>query len=221
MLRPLLLALAAIFTLAACADNIYATDEEVAKARFVSDDPPSITLYTVIGIPRGEGAHSSLLINGSQRVIYDPAGSWSHPAIPERHDTLYGITDNFKAFYIDYHARETYWVAEEKIPVSRAVADAAIRAAEENGASMKSFCANETANVLRRVPGFEAAPRTMRPLVLRDWFRTLPGVTSKAHRDGDPDNNHDVLLRQHGQITAAGGRAIDPALARRLSQNTP
>ena len=208
MLRPLMLVLAAVFGLSACASNVYAPDEAVAAARFVSDEPPSITLFTVIGIPRGEGAHSALMINGSQRVIYDPAGSWEHPAIPERHDLLYGITDNFKAFYIDYHARETYWVAEDRIPVSREVADAAIAAAQANGASMKSFCTYETVNVLRRVPGFEGAPRTMQPKVLRSWFQTLPGVISKTHLDGDPDNNHNVLLRQRGQITAAGGRPV-------------
>jgi hypothetical protein len=85
-------------------------------------------------------------------VIYDPAGSWNHPAIPERHDVLYGITPNFKNFYIDYHARQTYWVAEDTVQVPLAVADAAIRAAETEGASSKSFCASNTAGVLRRVP---------------------------------------------------------------------
>ena len=213
MLRPLMLALAAVLGLAGCAEHVYAPDEAVARARFVSDEPPSITLFTVIGIPKGEGAHSALMINGSQRVIYDPAGSWEHPAIPERNDVLYGITDNFRNFYIDYHARETYWVAEDRILVSREVADAAIAAAEANGASAKSFCANETGNVLRRVPGFQAAPATMRPLVLRKWFQSLPGVVSKSHYDGDPANNHDVVLRQHGQITAAGGRPVVAATA--------
>jgi len=204
MLRSLLVALALTLGLGGCAERVWAPDEAVRAARFASDEPPSITLFTVVGIPRGEGAHSALMINGSQRVIFDPAGSWQHPRIPERNDVLYGITDNFKRFYIDYHARETYWVAEDTKLVSREVADAAIAAAEANGPVPKSFCTNGTANVLRRVPGFEAAPRTMQPLKLRDWFRALPGVTSRQHHDGDPANNHDVLLRQHGQLTAAG-----------------
>ena len=171
-------------------------------ARFVSDEPPSITLFTVIGIPRGEGGHSALMINGSQRVVYDPAGSWNHPRIPERHDVLYGVTDNFKRFYIDYHARSTYWVAEDRVPVSREVADLAIARAEANGAANKSFCAVETGSVLRGLPGFENAPTGFSPIKLRNWFRTLPGVVSKSHRDGDPANNHDVLLKQKdGTIT--------------------
>ena len=203
MKRRIFLAAAFPVALSACgADNIWASDEAVRAARYVSDEPPSITLFTVIGIPRGEGGHSALMINGSQRVIFDPAGSWRHPRIPERHDVLYGVTPNFKNFYIDYHARRTYWVAEDTVPVSRAVADQAIRSAEEQGAINKSFCAVGTGRVLRRVPGFESAPSGFSPLKLREWFLTLPGVTSRRHMDGDPANNHDVLLRQKdGLIT--------------------
>lgn len=206
MHRRAFLALALPAALAACgADNIWASDEAVRRARYVSDEPPSITLFTVIGIPKGEGGHSALMINGSQRVIYDPAGSWNHPAIPERHDVLYGITPNFKNFYIDYHARQTYWVAEDTVQVPLAVADAAIRAAETEGASSKSFCASNTAGVLRRVPGFEGAPGGFSPIRLRRWFLTLPGVSSRKHMDGDPASNHDVLLRQrNGVITGYG-----------------
>lgn len=199
MQRRAFLALALPAALAACgADNKWASDEAVRRARYVSNEPPSITLLTVIGIPRGEGGHSALMINGSQRVIYDPAGSWEHPAIPERNDVLYGITPNFKNFYIDYHARATYWVAEDTLPVSLAVADAAIRAVEAQGPSNKSFCATNTGQALRRIPGFEKAPAGFSPLKLRNWFLTLPGVVSRKHMDGDPANNHNVLLRQKG-----------------------
>ena len=197
MKRRVFLAAALPAALAACgAENIWASDERVRAARYVSPEPPSITLFTVIGIPRGEGGHSALMINGSQRVIYDPAGSWQHPHIPERGDVLYGITDNFKNFYIDYHARETYWVAEDTIRVPLEVADFAIRRAEQNGPGAKSFCARESARVLSGVPGFETVPQGFSPLRLRDWFLRQPGVISKRHQDGDPANNHDVLLRQ-------------------------
>lgn len=203
MKRRVFLALALPAALAACgADHKWASDEAVRQARYVTNEPPSITLFTVIGIPRGEGGHSALMINGSQRVIYDPAGSWEHPAIPERNDVLYGITPNFKNFYIDYHARETFWVAEDTVQVPLAVADAAIRAVEAQGSANKSFCAVNTGQALRKVPGFEGAPTGFSPLKLRQWFLTLPGVVSKSHRDGDPANNHNVLLQQKdGTIT--------------------
>ena len=197
MKRRAFIAAAMALPLAACgADNIYAPEEVVRAARFVSSEPPSITLFTVIGIPRGEGGHSALMINGSQRVIFDPAGSWNHPSIPERGDVLYGITDNFKNFYVDYHARSTYWVAEDRVAVSREVADLAIRRAEAHGAANKSFCAVSVGQVLRGIPGFEGAPTGFSPIRLRNWFLTLPGVQSRRHMDGDPANNHDVLLQQ-------------------------
>ncbi|RDW13773.1 hypothetical protein [Paracoccus thiocyanatus] len=207
MQRRAFLALALPAALAACgADNKWASDDSLRRARYVTDGPPSITLFTVIGIPRGEGGHSALMINGSQRVIYDPAGSWEHPAIPERRDVLYGITPNFKNFYIDYHARSTYWVAEDTVEVPLAVADAAIRAVEQQGASNKSFCAVNTGKALGRVPGFEGAPTGFSPLKLRQWFLARPGVTSRRHMDGDPANNHDVLLRQKGGAVTGYGR---------------
>lgn len=203
MKRRAFIAVSVPMLLTACgADNIWADDEAVRKAQYVSPEPPSITLFTVIGIPRGEGGHSALMINGSQRVIFDPAGSWRHPNIPERQDVLFGITDNFKRFYIDYHARSTYWVAEDSVQVSRQVADIAIQRAMANGSVGKSFCAVGTGSVLRGVPGFEGAPRGFSPIRMRKWFLTLPGVISKRHQDGDPANNHDVLMRQKdGQLT--------------------
>lgn len=208
MQRRTFLALTLPAVLAACgADNKWASDESLRRVRYSDpNEPTAITLLTVMGVSRGEGAHSALMINGSQRVIFDPAGSWEHPSIPERHDVLYGITPNFKNFYIDYHARETYWVAEDTKLVTREVADLAIRSAEQQGATNKSFCAVSTGQVLRRVPGFEGAPSGFSPLKLRNWFVTLPGVTSKKHMDGDPANNHDVLLRQKNGAIAGYGK---------------
>lgn len=201
MKRRVFLAAAVPTLLTACgAAEVWDSDDVVRNARHVSQQPPSITLFTVIGIPRGEGGHSALMINGSQRVIFDPAGSWKHPHIPERNDVLYGITDNFRNFYIDYHARETFWVAEETIFVSREVADIAIRRAEAQGPTSRSFCAVATGTVLRGVPGFERAPTGFSPLKLRNWFMSLPGVQSRRHMDGDPANNHDVLMRQQDPV---------------------
>ncbi|MDO5657792.1 MAG: hypothetical protein Q4G36_05665 [Paracoccus sp. (in: a-proteobacteria)] len=195
LILPLLLALAACAT----PNRDWASDEAVRQARYVSNEPPSITLLTVIGVARGEGAHSALLINGSQRVLFDPAGSWEHPQAPARRDTSYGINDNILNFYLAYHARnipgEHYWVSAETVYVSREVADAAIRAAEAHPSVSQSFCAMGTGQVLRQVPGFENAPVQFRPLTLLDYFRAYPGVVSRSYRDGDPSIAHDVLMR--------------------------
>lgn len=200
MLRRVLLALALPLFLAACgADNKWASDEAVRAARYSSNEQPSISLITVIGVARGEGGHSALLINGSQQIIFDPAGSFVHPRAPERHDVLYGISPQMRNVYIDYHARdlpgERYYVTLDTVPVSREVADAAIRAAEGNGPVNKAFCATGVSNVLRSVPGFQGAPGGFSPLKIRAWFQTIPGVTTAEYRDGDPRLVHGDLLK--------------------------
>ena len=202
--RPAIcLALPLALLLAGCgAEPVWAPDEAVARARYVSGDAPSITLYTVVRKKGNEGAHSGLMIDGSQRVMFDPAGTWHHPAVPERNDLHFGITEQMRKFYIDYHARETYDVIEQKIHVSPAVAEAAIRRAEAYGAVNKAFCGNSVSDILQGLPGFESIPKTFFPNRIMDAFGELPGVTTKLHKDGDPDNHSGVLLIQQGTSVA-------------------
>ena len=199
-MRRLLLCLCLPLMLAACgAEPVWAPDEAVAKARFSSGEPPSITLYTVVRVNGGEGAHSGLMIDGSQRVMFDPAGTWHHPTVPERNDLHYGVTERMRKFYIDYHARETYDVVEHKVFVSPEIAEAAIRRAESYGAVNKAFCGSSVSDILQGIPGFESIPRTFFPNRIMRSFAKLPGVTTKVHHDGDPDNNSGVLLVQKAQ----------------------
>ena len=77
--------------LSACAaDQKFASDADVAAATYVAGPPASITLITSINGRSNAGAHSALVINGSQRVLYDPAGSWelSGGLAPERRKDL-------------------------------------------------------------------------------------------------------------------------------------
>ncbi|SDD96514.1 hypothetical protein SAMN05421538_103133 [Paracoccus isoporae] len=208
MLRRVLIALALPLFLAACgADNKWASDEAVRAVQYRSDEQPSISLITVIGLARGEGGHSALMINASQRVIFDPAGSFVHPRAPERHDVLYGITPEMRNVYIDYHARnlprERYYVTLDTVPVTAEVAESALRAAQGNGPVGKAFCAVGSSAVLRSTPGFEGAPSGFSPLRLRDWFLTLPGVQSTQFLDDDPRLVHgDLLQMKDGSIEA-------------------
>jgi hypothetical protein len=187
-LRRLVLCLLLPLALSACgADSVWAPDEEVARARFVTGDAPSITLYTVVNKRSGEGGHSALMIDDSQRVLFDPAGTWYHPRVPERHDVHYGITEQMRKFYIDYHARETYDVLEQKIYVSPAVAAQAVHEVESYGAVNKALCANSVSYVLRRLPGFESIPHSLFPMKISRAFGALPGATTRLYRDGDPE----------------------------------
>mgnify|MGYP003546875347 CR=1 FL=1 len=199
-MRRCIIALALPLMLAACGvDRTVAPAEEVARARYVSDEPPSITLFTVVRKKGGNGAHSGIMINGSQRIMYDPAGTWWHPTVPVQNDVHFGITPRMKAFYIDYHARETYDVIEQRVPVSAEVAEIAIRRALAQGPSPKALCSNSTSSILRDVPGFGSVSSTVFPGRLMREFRNLPGATEKLHIDGDQANNTGSLLIQKGQ----------------------
>lgn len=199
MLRAVL-ALLALLGLAACgAEPKWAPEEQVQAARYVHDGPPAITLYTVINNRSGSGGHSGLLINASERIMFDPAGTWQHPRIPERNDVHFGITPRIVNFYIDYHARETYRVVEQTVVVSPGVAELVAQRAKAYGAVPKAMCASSISAILRDVPGFEGIGSTMFPNRLMDDFAKIPGVTGRTIYDEDADKNHGVLLIQAGE----------------------
>ena len=118
-MRKLVLAFCAAFALSGCAaERVWAPDDAVARAAYRHDGPPRLTLFTMINNRTGAGAHTSLMINGSQRVIFDPAGSFKHETLPERHDVVYGITPPVADVYTRYHARKTYHVKVQELDVS-------------------------------------------------------------------------------------------------------
>ncbi len=192
------LALLALVALSACstAEPVTAPPEAIAAARYVGDAPTSITLYTVVNNRNNSGAHSGLMINASQRVLFDPAGSWYHPTAPETNDLHYGFTPRMQNFYIDYHARESFRVIEQTLIVSPAVAELVLQRAAAYGAVPKAQCANSLSKILNGVPGFEGLKGTWYPNKLSDQFGALPGVVSKTILDEDADNNHGVLILQ-------------------------
>ena len=199
-MRRLVLCFVALLGLAACAaESVIAPPEAVAAARYVHDAPTSITLYTVINNNSGAGAHSGLLINASQRIMFDPAGTFQHPRVPERNDVHYGMTPRIVNFYIDYHARETFRMIEQTVIVSPGVAELIKQRAEAYGAVPKAQCSNSITSILAGVPGFESIGSTWYPAKLSDRFAKLPGVTSRTITDDDADKNHGVLLVQSGE----------------------
>ncbi|HMO72812.1 MAG TPA: hypothetical protein PKC84_14440, partial [Paracoccaceae bacterium] len=186
------------------AEPVWAPDEAVAAARYVHPGPPSITLFTVLATRDGSGAHAGLMINGSERVLFDPAGTWRHPHLPERNDVHFGITPRMVNFYIDYHARETFDVVEQTLVVSPETAALVMARAKAYGAVPKAQCTLAISTILRGVPGFEHLPRSWYPKVLMNAFGAMPGVTTRRITDDDADDNHGVLLVQ---ATAADATA--------------
>ena len=186
------LSLAAL--LAGCsADRVWAPDDAVAQAAYRHDGPPKLTLFTMVNVRTGAGAHTSMMINGSQRVIWDPSGSFHHDSIPERNDLLYGATPRVADFYTRYHARQSYFVIVQELEVPAATAEMAIQLAANNGAVQNAYCAHSTSGILSQLPGFGSIPQQMFPKKLSAAFGQLPGVTSRTLREYDSDDNSRVL----------------------------
>lgn len=198
-------AIAAALLLAACgADYSRAPDDVVARARYVHDGPPEIALITVINNRSEEGAHAALLINGSERVFFDPAGTWYHPWAPNQYDVHYGITPLIEARYIDYHTRITYRTVVQRLEVAPEVAERALVIAKGYGPVNKAFCGVAVSDILRQT-GFAEVPRTFFPRQIMTAFGKIPGVTSELYTSGDPDDNKAKLIAY--ELEAARGIA--------------
>jgi hypothetical protein len=185
--RILALCLGLPLLLAACgAEPVWAPDADVMRARYTSGETASITLYTVVNKRSGDGGHTALMIDSSQRVLFDPAGTFKIASAPERNDVIFGVNETIRKVYIDYHARQTYDVLEQKVYVSPDVAEEALRQVGTYGAVNKALCGNSVSRVLRRLPGFASIPQTFFPMKISRAFGELPGATSRLYKDGDP-----------------------------------
>lgn len=194
-------ALVLAILLGACggpAEPVWAPQDAVDRARYAAPGPGRVTLVTVRSTNSGFGAHSGLVISGSERVIFDPAGTFELASVPERNDLHYGITPDVLAVYIDYHARETYDVILQEVAVTRAEADALIARAADHGAVPKAQCALSIAAILNSQPRFQGLPSSYFPNRLSQAFGALPGVSGRTVTDDDADANHGVLIRAQG-----------------------
>lgn len=185
---PIILSLLCLM-LSACAQSVYAPDEQVAATRYQSNEPAYISLMTMVNIDDDRGAHSAILANGSQVALYDPAGTFRHDDLPERNDVFYGITPRWKEVYEWYHARDTTYVVEHRLQVSRAFADAMIARMEAQGPSSKLFCGINVSEVLRAFDTFSHVPRSFYPGKIMEAFAKVPGVTERRVYQQDTGQN--------------------------------
>jgi hypothetical protein len=192
-----LLAAFCLLWLAACggpAEPRWAPDDQIAKYGWIPDGPPELRLYTVVSTRNGSGAHSGLLIaTPRERILFDPAGTFALPSAPERNDVLYGVTPRILAVYVDYHARETYDVVEQRLPVSAAEAERVAQLVKAYGAVPKAQCTLSITRILRDA-GFGAMTTSYFPQSARADFANLPGVSERVISDDDADKNHGVLI---------------------------
>lgn len=180
-------ALAAALLLAGCgADSVYAPLDEVRARAWAAPGPATLTLITAINNRSGSGGHSALMVSGSQRVIFDPAGTWWHPTAPERGDVKYGITPQILDFYTDYHARPTYHVVMQEVVVDPDLAERALRLVQAHGPASKATCGQSVSGLLQEL-GFAQVRRAWFPdRIMRD-FATVPGVTETRIYDDTVD----------------------------------
>lgn len=144
----------------------------------------------------GSGMHSALLINApNERIIFNPAGTFTLPFTPERNDVHHGIDENALKVFIDYHARETIDVVEQRIAVSPQQAAAVAALVKSYGAVPKAQCALSITRILGQVQGFESISTTYFPKKTQRMFAALPGVTTRVISDDDADKNHNVLFQ--------------------------
>lgn len=178
--------------LAACgpAEPVWAPEAEVRAAAYRYPGPPMLTLFTMKNVSSDNGAHTGLMINASQRVIFDPAGTFGHDSIPERNDVHFGITPWVERFYETYHSRSTYYLVRQDLVVPAATAEMALREVMNYGAVPKALCTTATSRILSRLPGFERIHTSFFPDSLERQFATFPGVVrSELHEDDSPDKS--------------------------------
>ncbi|SMY06840.1 hypothetical protein [Flavimaricola marinus] len=190
-------------TLAGCgAPSVWADDEMVSRSIYRHDGPPSLSLFTMKNVGTDNGAHSGLMINASQRVIFDPAGTFENPLIAERNDVVFGITPTLLDIYRSYHARSTYYVIEQAAPVSAEAAETALQLAFAAGPVGKARCTYSIAAILNQLPGVAGFRTTLFPDNLQKQFAKMPGVETTEYREYDPDNK-DIAMQSFADEIAA------------------
>lgn len=180
--------------LAACgAKSDWAPDEMVERMAYRDPGPAYLMLVTMINNRSGSGAHTGLVINASQRVVWDPAGTFKHPRIPERNDVIYGMNPEAFQVYKSAHARETYHVVMQKIEVSPEVAEKAFAIAREMGPVGQAQCSSSTSALLSQLPGFEGVGSHLFPKKLMTAFGQLPGVVEDKLFETDSGDKKDAF----------------------------
>ncbi len=165
--------------------EVGSSPDEIAAVRYVPDEQPYIAVVSMVAHDDQRAAHSALIISASQRVIYDPAGTFEHPDLKERGDIHYGADDRMVNYYKRYHARFSHFVHEQRIPVTPEVAEAALLRAQAQGPSPKMFCTRHTVAILNDVPGLPDFTPSFFPENLRREVASLPGIVDSYVYEND------------------------------------
>lgn len=171
------------------------TREQAAAVAYQAPGGPTLTVFTMVNNATGAGAHTALMVNGSERVIFDPAGSFKSDSVPEIGDVLYGVRPAVLQAYKSAHARNTYHVVSQEIPVSAAQAAQAMALVTQNGRVADARCTQSTTAILAQVSGFEDIRQTWFPGNLMKQIAARPDVVTDAYYENDAGDVIDALDR--------------------------
>ncbi|MFN4058318.1 MAG: hypothetical protein ACK4HW_09075 [Roseinatronobacter sp.] len=175
--------------LTACAapPGEYASDAAIAAARYSNGGAPELTLVTIMNYQTGNGDHTALFINGTERVLFDPAGSWKLDGVPERNDVHFGMAPRIGASFYLSHVRPSHYAVVQRLRVTPEIAEQVKALALQVGPVPPAQCALSTSRILQQMPGMEGIRVGWYPHNLMRSFAQLPGVmTYEIHHDA-PD----------------------------------
>jgi hypothetical protein len=187
--------LALLWGLAACGENstLVATQDSISAVAYRDEGPAKLTVVTMVSNETGAGGHTALMINGPQRVLFDPAGSFRTKNVPEKGDVLYGITPAVFNIYKSSHSRRTHHIVTQEIEVTAEQAQIAYQLAIRNGSVPGAFCTSATTKILSQVPGFEWVKPTYFPVKFMKQIETYPSVKTEKYYEDDEGNVVDAL----------------------------
>lgn len=198
MRRFVLLAVALLGLSACSGESIVAPPDVIARFDTPGTPPPTVTLFTAKRVLNDEGGHTALLINApSQRVVWDPAGTFESDRAPEVNDVHFGINDFMWRAYVDYHVRPEWYAVLQTVEVTPEVAERLLAEVKAYGAVGKAHCGLSTSTMLARTPGFESMSPRWYPNKIQADFAQLPGVRTEVVRDGDA--GYSGFIRAIGQ----------------------
>lgn len=206
-MRAILWAVCALSLTAGCAvkKDPPIADDVIARSVYHHDGPPALTLYTMVSNSNGSGAHTSMMINGSQRVIFDPAGSFRKHGIVTRNDVVFNVTPRLEDIYTRFHARKTFHVVVQRMEVSPETAEKALNLALNYGEVPDAMCAKSTSDILAQLPELNIK-RTWYPNKLSEQFGVVPRVSTKRLYEYDSEDRFKAL------------EAYDPERVRQLKE---
>jgi hypothetical protein len=199
MIRALRLAAAGLMALALAGcvgEAVWDSDDAVARAFYAPEGPATVTLITSINTRNGSGAHSALLIDGAQRLLFDPAGNWHNPGIPERNDVLFGMTPNYMDYYLAFQSNGVFEAHMHTVEVSPEVAAQLSQAVQAYGPVAPAYCSRSITEILSNTPGFQSVTPGFFPARTMEQFAQIPGVTYRLVEGtiSDEENGSDDVL---------------------------